>query len=174
LKNANRKATLLNRIARSALVTAEAEVKRVQELRQAGRADVTELAEPASRLEILREILRTEEEGETAEQVMAKVSLGDFSFSNTTATPGSLMHVDFKVAVMTPSKQASTLEELVKVNTGRIRAALEKIIRGASLAELNDPSLETIKRLIRDDINRLLRKTYVETVVITDVRISEQ
>jgi hypothetical protein len=61
LKNAKRKATLLNRIARSALVTAEADVKRVQELRQAGRADVTELAEPASRVEILREILRTEE-----------------------------------------------------------------------------------------------------------------
>jgi hypothetical protein len=39
---------------------------------------------------------------------------------------------------------------------------------------MNDPNLGTIKRLIREEINRLLQKTYVIEVVITDVRIMEQ
>ena len=51
---------------------------------------------------------------------------------------------------------------------------MDTIIRGAKLDELNDPELETIKRLIREDVNRLLRKDYVNRVVITDVRIIEQ
>jgi hypothetical protein len=60
------------------------------------------------------------------------------------------------------------------MHTARIRQAVNKIVRSSSLEELNDPSLGTIKRLTREEINRLLRKSYVSEVVITDVRIIEQ
>lgn len=115
-----------------------------------------------------------EPEGDSPEGEVAEVSLGDFSFSNGTAAPGIIIHVDFKLAAVASSKQASSLETQVKVHTARIRQAVNKIVRSSSLEELNDPNLGTIKRLIREEINRLLRKSYVNEVVITDVRIIEQ
>jgi flagellar basal body-associated protein FliL len=115
-----------------------------------------------------------EPEEDAPEGDVAEVALGDFSFSNTTAMAGAILHVDFKLAAVTSSKQASSLEERVKTNTARIRQAVNKIVRSSNLEELNDPHLGTIKRLIKEDINRLLRKTYVNEIVITDVRIIEQ
>jgi flotillin len=48
-------------------------------------------------------------------------------------------------------------EAQVKVHTARIRQAVNKIVRSSSLEELNDPNLGTIKRLVREEINRLLK-----------------
>ncbi|HEY2250691.1 MAG TPA: flagellar basal body-associated FliL family protein [Planctomycetaceae bacterium] len=104
----------------------------------------------------------------------AEVSMGDFSFSNGTAAPGMIIHVDFKLAAVATSKQASSLDAQLKLHQARVRQAVNKIVRMSSLEELNDPNLATIKRLIREDINRLLRKSYVLEVVITDVRTMEQ
>ena len=104
----------------------------------------------------------------------AEVPLGDFSFSNGTAAPGMTIHVDFKLSAVATSKQAQSLESQLKLHQGQVREAVNKIVRMSSLEELNDPNLATIKRLIRDDINRVLRKSYVVEVVITDVRTMEQ
>lgn len=115
-----------------------------------------------------------EHEADSPDGDVAEVSLGDFSFSNGTAAPGAIIHVDFKLSAVASAKQASSLEAQVKLHTARIRQAVNKIVRSSNLEELNDPTLATIKRLIREDINRLLKKTFVNEVVITDVRIMEQ
>lgn len=104
----------------------------------------------------------------------AEVPMGDFSFSNGTAAPGMIIHVDFKLAAVATTKQASSLDSQLKLHQARVRQAVNKIVRMSSLEELNDPNLATIKRLVREDINRLLKKTYVVEVVITDVRTMEQ
>lgn len=104
----------------------------------------------------------------------AEVPMGDFSFSNGTAAPGMIIHVDFKLSAIATSKQASSLDTQLKLHQARVRQAVNKIVRMCNLEELNDPNLATIKRLIREDINRLLRKSYVLEVVITDVRTMEQ
>ncbi len=111
---------------------------------------------------------------EALEGEVAEVSLGDFSFSNTTAAPGVIIHVDFKLAAVTSSKLASSLEAQVKLNLFRIRQVVNRIIRSSHTDDLNDPNLGTIKRLIKEDINRLLTKTFINEVVITDVRVMEQ
>ena len=113
-------------------------------------------------------------DGEAAEGEFAEVPMGDFSFSNGTAAPGMIIHVDFKLSAVATSKQASSLDAQLKVHQARVRQAVNKIVRMCNLEELNDPNLATIKRLIREDINRLLRKSYVLEVVITDVRTMEQ
>ncbi len=113
-------------------------------------------------------------DGNAAAGDVAEVSLGDFSFSNTTAAPGTIMHVDFKLSAVSSSSQASNLEAQVKLHTARIRQAVNKIVRSSNLEELNDPNLGTIKRLAREEINRLLTKSYVNEIVISDVRIMEQ
>jgi flagellar basal body-associated protein FliL len=114
------------------------------------------------------------DEHQGPEGEFAEVALGDFSFSNGTAAPGVIIHVDFKLSAVASSKHASNLESQIKTHTARIRQAVNKIVRSSSLEEMNDPNLGTIKRLIREEINRLLQKTYVIEVVITDVRIMEQ
>jgi flagellar basal body-associated protein FliL len=113
-------------------------------------------------------------DGEAAEGEFAEVPMGDFSFSNGTAAPGMIIHVDFKLSAVATSKQASSLDAQLKVHQARVRQAVNKIVRMCNLEELNDPNLATIKRLIREDINRLLRKSYILEVVITDVRTMEQ
>jgi flagellar basal body-associated protein FliL len=115
-----------------------------------------------------------EHETESNEGDVAEVALGDFSFSNGTAVPGAIIHVDFKLAAVTSAKQATSLEAQVKIHTARIRQAVNKIVRGSNLEELNDPNLYAIKRSVRDEVNRVLRKSYVNELVITDVRIIEQ
>jgi len=115
-----------------------------------------------------------EHENESNEGDVAEVALGDFSFSNGTAVPGAIIHVDFKLAAVTSAKQAASLEAQVKIHTARIRQAVNKIVRGSNLEELNDPNLYAIKRSVRDEVNRVLRKSYVNELVITDVRIIEQ
>jgi flagellar basal body-associated protein FliL len=115
-----------------------------------------------------------DKEAEAADGEFAEVPMGDFSFSNGTAAPGMIIHVDFKLSAVATSKQASSLDSQLKAHQARVRQAVNKIVRMSSLEELNDPNLATIKRLIREDINRLLKKTYVVEVVITDVRTMEQ
>jgi flagellar basal body-associated protein FliL len=115
-----------------------------------------------------------EHEVESHEGDVAEVAMGDFSFSNGTAMPGSIIHVDFKLAAVTSAKQAASLEAQIKQHSARIRQAVNRIVRGSNLEELNDPNLHAIKRSIREEINRLLRKSYVNEVVITDVRTMEQ
>ncbi|HEY3965761.1 MAG TPA: flagellar basal body-associated FliL family protein, partial [Planctomycetaceae bacterium] len=112
--------------------------------------------------------------GEAAEGEFAEVTLGDYSFSNSTAVPGIIIHVDFKLSAVATSKMASSLESQLKVHQMRVREKVNKIVRSSNLDELNDPNLGTIKRLIKEDINRLLRKTYVVEVIITDMRVMEQ
>lgn len=105
---------------------------------------------------------------------MAEVPIGDFNFSNSTASPGSIIHVDFKLAAVTTAGQSANLDKYLKAHSARVRQLVNKIIRSSSLEELNDPNMGTIKRLIREEINRLLRKSYISEVVISDVRVIEQ
>ena len=115
-----------------------------------------------------------EEAADGAEGEFAEVPMGDFSFSNGTAAPGMIIHVDFKLSAVATAKQASSLDAQLKLHQARVRQAVNKIVRMSNLEEINDPNLATIKRLVREDINRLLRKSYVVEVVITDVRTMEQ
>src|SRR5439155_15861148 len=94
-----------------------------------------------------------EPEHDVIEGDVAEVSLGDFSFSNGTAAPGSIIHVNFKLAAVASAKQVSSLEGQVKLHEARIRQAVNKIVRSSSFDELNDPNLSTIKRLVREEIN---------------------
>jgi flagellar basal body-associated protein FliL len=104
----------------------------------------------------------------------AEVAIGDFNCSNGSASPGSILHVDFKMSALTSPNRVADLERLMKSHQARIRGSVNRILRGSSLEELNDPNLFTIRRSLREELNRLLRKTYVAEVVVTDFRVIEQ
>ena len=59
-------------------------------------------------------------------------------------------------------------------HNARVRQAVLKVARSASLEDLNDPNLTTIKRQLREEINKVLRKSYVTEVVISDFKTMEQ
>jgi hypothetical protein len=113
-------------------------------------------------------------ENDPGSREYSEVLLGEFSFSNRSAVPGLIIHVDFNLAAVVLRRQASTLESQAKYHRGRIREAVNAIVRNSTLEELNDPNLATLKRLIRQEINRLLDNRLVHEVVINDIRIMEQ
>jgi hypothetical protein len=104
----------------------------------------------------------------------AEVPIGDFSNTNSTATPGVTIHFDFKLTAITTAKAESQLKDLLKSNNARMKQEVGKIVRGASLEDLTDPNVATIRRLVREEINRLIRKSLIEEVVATDIRFVEQ
>jgi len=105
---------------------------------------------------------------------LSEVSLGGFSFSNRIAVAGIVLHVDFDLAAVALQNQAATLESQAQRHRGRIREAINAIVRNSNYEELNDPNLATVKRLIHEEINRLLEEDLVIEVVINDVRVLEQ
>ncbi|HEY3967834.1 MAG TPA: flagellar basal body-associated FliL family protein [Planctomycetaceae bacterium] len=117
---------------------------------------------------------RVTPEHETAEEEIAEISLGEFSFSNTAAVPGIILHVDFKLTALASTRQSSTLESQFRWNQERIREAVNKIVRSSSYDELNEPNLGTLKRLIREELNRVLAKDLINEIVINDIRVLEQ
>ena len=61
-----------------------------------------------------------------------------------------------------------------KDNKFRIKESINRVIRGASIKELDDPELDTIKRRIRDEINKILNQSFVQDVIVTDFRKMDQ
>lgn len=104
-----------------------------------------------------------------------EVAIDSFSTTNGRAAPGSVIHITFKLTAVVPVGQEIEFDRLAnQQNNGRVRQVVEKIARSAGLDDLNDPSLATIKRQLREEINKVLRKSYVTEVVISDFKMMEQ
>lgn len=116
----------------------------------------------------------TDETVEDAENDTAETTVGDFNCTNNTAAPGVVIHLDFKMASLSSQKHASQLKDLLKSHEARVRQIVGQIVRRSTLEDLNDPNLATIRRLIKEDINRLIRKSLITDVVLIDVRTVEQ
>ena len=98
-----------------------------------------------------------------------------FNVTNSRAAPGSTIHVSFKmVAVVARDQELAFDDAANKVHKARVRQAIVKVARSSSLDDLSDPELSTMKRLIREEINKILRKSYVSEVVISDFKQMEQ
>ena len=111
----------------------------------------------------------------TAVADTSEVQIGNgFSCTNSRAAAGATVHVDFKLVALVAPKNTSSFETAVKAHDARVRQAIIKVARSSSLEDLNDPNLSTIKRLIREEINKILHKSYINEVVISDFTTMEQ
>jgi flagellar basal body-associated protein FliL len=115
-----------------------------------------------------------EEKTDDADNDSAETTVGDFNCTNSTAAPGVVIHLDFKMAALSNKKQASQLKDLLKSHEARVRQIVGQIVRRSPLEDLNDPNLATIRRLVKEDVNRLIRKSLITDVVLMDVRFVEQ
>lgn len=115
-----------------------------------------------------------EETSDDADNDSAETTVGDFNCTNSTAAPGVVIHLDFKMAALSNKKQASQLKDLLKSHEARVRQIVGQIVRRSPLEDLNDPNLATIRRMVKEDVNRLIRKSLITDVVLMDVRFVEQ
>lgn len=105
----------------------------------------------------------------------AECELDSYNVTNRQAAADITMQVQFKLVAIVATEQHSSFENLAKTEQkARVREAVEKLIRKASFEDLYDPSLSVIKRLIREEINRVLRQTYVTDVILSEYKTIER
>jgi len=113
---------------------------------------------------------------DTAKDVdQVEVEIGQFNPTNRRAAPGSVIHVSFKLTAMVSANLAQTFQAILRdTHEARVSQAVIKVARSSSLEDLNDVNLDIIKRKIREDVNKVLQKSYIIDVVITQFRTTEQ
>ncbi|MBL4885069.1 MAG: flagellar basal body-associated FliL family protein [Planctomycetaceae bacterium] len=97
-----------------------------------------------------------------------------FNCTNSLASQGQSIHVTFKLCVDVPENLSEQFTEAKKNRLNRIEEAVVTIIRNAGAEELNDPYLSTIKRQIKEEINKILNQSFVTSVIIGGWRKTEQ
>jgi flagellar basal body-associated protein FliL len=115
----------------------------------------------------------TDEEANAPDTV--EVQIDSFNASNSLAAPGSVLHIRFDLVATVAQGQETAFAELVsKGKQARVRQAVIKVARSASLEDLQDPELNVFKRQIKEEINKVLHKSYVNDVIISSFRTMEQ
>lgn len=114
-------------------------------------------------------------ESENLQFDTAEVKVNEFSVTNNIAEPGATIHVTFNLVALVEQGSASDFEAKVKENNkARVKQAVIEVVRKASLADLNDPQLGTMKRMMKEAVNKVLKKSYVVETVISEYRTMTQ
>ncbi|HID21458.1 MAG TPA: flagellar basal body-associated FliL family protein [Planctomycetaceae bacterium] len=114
-------------------------------------------------------------EEEEVQEEFAEVEIDTFSVTNTRAAADVVVHISFKLTAVVAKGQEIEFDQAAnKTHKARVRQAVVEVARRATLEDLNDPSLSTFRRLIREKINKVLRRSYVVEAVISDFKTIEQ
>tara|TARA_R110002072_G_scaffold13481_3_gene56987 strand:- start:59174 stop:59728 length:555 start_codon:yes stop_codon:yes gene_type:complete len=109
------------------------------------------------------------------EEELVEVEVHSFSVTNTTAAADTVIHISFKVHALLASDQENEFKSAVtSSHKVRVRESIETIFRSATMEDLSDSSLSTLKRLVREEINRVLRQSYVVSIVFNDYKTIQQ
>ncbi len=109
-------------------------------------------------------------ESDTAEVILETVMT-----TNNKAAPGSIIHMTFRLVCIVATAQKAAFERAAnEEHRHRVRETVLKVARSANMEDLSDPDLSTLKRLLREEINKVLRKSYVIEVVVSDYKTIEQ
>lgn len=114
-----------------------------------------------------------EEKAEAPTSETKEEPIGE-QFNCTNNQQESIVHLRFKVAAVVKSGQEVKFREMNTEHKTRVRQAIESITRRASREDLDDPNLSTLKRLIREEVNKVLGKSFVIEAVIHDFSMIEQ
>ena len=103
-----------------------------------------------------------------------EVFIDNFNTTNTKASPGSSVHLTFKLTAVVETAHSNEFGHAVNESQkARVRDGILRVTRSATLDDLNDPNLATFKRQLREEMNKTLRKSYVIECVISDFRAME-
>ncbi len=80
---------------------------------------------------------------------------------------GRLFVYHMQLSVMVDAENKEIVEKFVRARTASIRDRVQLVIRSAEPVELNDPTLDALKRQIRNEVNNLLGgKELIKQVLI--------
>jgi flagellar basal body-associated protein FliL len=113
--------------------------------------------------------------GELASVETVEVAFDTFQVFNGSAVPGRRLYVEFKLtAVVAQSQEVAFDQAASKKHKASVKQAVQEVVSSSNLTELYDPRLSVIRRRMKEEINKVLRKSFVSYVILTDYRVSEQ
>lgn len=112
---------------------------------------------------------------DTAFDEVVEVEIDTFNVTNSGAGNGTVIHISFKlVAIVSKNIEHEFDTAVNETNQHRVRQAILQVARSTSRNDLNDPNLRAMKRRIREEINKVLRKSDIIEVVISNFSTLEQ
>ena len=112
-----------------------------------------------------------DETDSTVETVEVKID--DIQVTNT-APENSDLHLEFTLAAVVSRNAQDDFKEAVNdLLKYRVRQAVERVCRSATREELEDPVQSTLKRLMKEEINKILGKSYIIDIIISGYQIRE-
>lgn len=116
-----------------------------------------------------------EEEVEAPVQVeTSEVSLENFNCTNNVAVPGADTNINLFLVVTIADENLSEFTTANGKRPASIRQAVLEVLRSSTQDELQEHKLPTMKRRIKQQINKVLEKDWVEDVVIPEFRTHKQ
>lgn len=104
-----------------------------------------------------------------------EVDVGTFPVSNHNAPPGTHRQISFQLYAVVAENQATTFEQLAKKKLyGAVYDKVQTAVSKANLEELSDPGKVILKKRIREEINKVLGKSYVRDVHLIKFSIYTQ
>lgn len=106
-------------------------------------------------------------EAKTADKDLMEVSVGDFKINNQ-SDPGMPMRVDFSLILEIDKADETAFTAIQEVKKHRINQAVMTVVRMASVDDLYEGSLATLKGELKDSISKIIGREnpYIKGIVI--------
>lgn len=103
-----------------------------------------------------------------------EVKIDTFNSTNSNSPDGGSIHVTFVLYATVASDVQRVFSDAISSHRARVSQAIIKVIRMSSREDLRDPELNVVKRRIKEGVNKVLRKSYIKEVVISEFKTMEQ
>lgn len=103
-----------------------------------------------------------------------EIKIDSFNSTNSNSPDGGSIHVSFVLYATVASDVQFVFNDAISSHKARVSQAIIKVIRMSSREDLRDPELNVVKRRIKEGVNKVLRKSYIKEVVISEFKTMEQ
>jgi len=114
-----------------------------------------------------------ESAGEGEGDGTVEIDLKDYSVTRYQAASNTNLRIDLHLHGIVTKDDEKDFKHFYELNQARFREQVVVIVRGAELADLADPSLQLIKRMILDKARTILGRPLLKEVLITDYSMLE-
>lgn len=88
----------------------------------------------------------------------------------TNRTSGKMISLQLRVLVLVRQKDVERATALIEERNGRLRDRINFVIRSVEIQHLNEPGLETVRRLLKHEFDRVFDdETLVRDVLIPEI-----
>jgi len=105
-----------------------------------------------------------------ASEADQEIEIGAFNVTNCVALPETALQMTFHVHVQVPPDMVAEMQQRLEPRRNRVEQAIEIIARRASYKDLEDASLQLVKKRIREQVNEILGNKYVTEVIVRKFR----